>query len=70
MTQQAVRAREEVDITGCIRCPSYTDTGIFQLCKHERSSYVIGSAGATEFHTVQHMRSSDGLCGPERRLGR
>ncbi len=31
---------------------------------------TAGGAGVTEFHTVQHMRSSDGLCGPERRLAR
>ena len=69
MTQQTMRAREEVDITGCVRCAFYSDVGLFQLCKHERSTYaVVGSPVASEFHTIQHMRGSDGQCGLERRL--
>ena len=69
MTQKTIRSREEVDTTGCVRCAFYSDVRLFQLCKHERSSFaVISTAAATEFHTIQHMRSSNGQCGLERRL--
>ena len=68
MTQQTMRAREEVDITGCVRCAFYSDVGLFQLCKHERSTYAVNSTAASEFHTIQHMRGSEGQCGLERRL--
>lgn len=68
MTQQNVLVKEEVDVTGCVRCGNYLASDIFQLCGHPNSEYKIGIK--VEHHTCQHMRSTSGGCGPERRLGK
>lgn len=63
MTKQFLHELEEVDITGCLRCKHFGKMPLFQLCQHPSSSY-----GVMEFHTCQHMRSSVGGCGSDRRL--
>ena len=66
MTQQILLDREEVNVALCVTCHFYRKTALFQFCQHESAKYIVGSV--EEFHTCQHMRRSDGLCGPSGRL--
>lgn len=48
----------------CIHCRFYKHTDIFDLCKHEQSTYKVGEK--FDVHTIGHMRKHE--CGPDAKL--